>query len=40
VEAANDASSKKGKRSEVAKAPSRQGGFQVEFLNMGKEGAG
>lgn len=38
VEAA-DASSRKGKKSEVAKAPSRQGGFQVEFMNMGHEEA-
>jgi hypothetical protein len=39
VDAAADASSKKGKKSEVSKAPSRQGGFQVEFMNMGKEEA-
>jgi hypothetical protein len=39
VVAVDDPLSKKGKRAEVSKAPSRQGGFQVEFMNMGNEEA-
>lgn len=39
VENSPDAPSKKGKKTDPARAQSRRGGFQVEFMNMGNEEA-